>query len=51
LAFSLVEPAAVQRTLLDLGLRRDDDFETNNSSNFIPAQAGIQRLSSCGSRF
>jgi hypothetical protein len=34
-------------TTLNPGLRRDDDFEANNSSNVIPAQAGIQRLSLC----
>jgi hypothetical protein len=33
-----------QRKTLDPGLRRDDEFEANCSSNVIPAQAGIQRL-------
>jgi hypothetical protein len=32
---------------LDPGLRRDDYFEVNGLSNVIPAQAGIQCLSSC----
>jgi hypothetical protein len=40
------ESTAVSKAkTLDPGLRRDDDFEANHSSNVIPAQAGIQRLS------
>jgi hypothetical protein len=37
--------AVSEAKTLDPGLRRDDDFEANHSSNVIPAQAGIQRLS------
>jgi hypothetical protein len=33
------------RQPLDLGMRRDDDFQANSSSNIIPAHAGIQRRS------
>jgi hypothetical protein len=38
----LITSADARQTTLDPGLRRDDRFGANSTSNVIPAQAGIQ---------